>query len=210
VGAELYATAVDLIYQQPEPQMIAIDIPIGLTEAGPRQCDKEARQLLGWPRRNSVFTTPIRPALHASARGVASEITLSLDGRKVGMQSWGIYDKIAEVDAVLIGNVNLQGRVREVHPELSFWAWNGGQPMAHNKKSQLGRNERRRLIDEFFGKHAAQQVRSKFPVRDVGHDDINDAFAGLWTAKRIVAEEANSLPAQPPFDTAGLRMEIWC
>ena len=51
---------------EPRPWIIAIDIPIGLLQepsAGGRECDKEARRLLGTPRRSSVFTPPTRAAL---------------------------------------------------------------------------------------------------------------------------------------------------
>jgi len=30
--------------------IVAIDVPIGLTECGPRECDVEARRMLGSPR----------------------------------------------------------------------------------------------------------------------------------------------------------------
>ena len=40
---------------------LAIDIPIGIPEAGARPADREARALLG-PRRNSVFPAPVRAA----------------------------------------------------------------------------------------------------------------------------------------------------
>jgi predicted RNase H-like nuclease len=39
---------------------IGIDIPVGLTECGYRDCDCQARRLLGWPRSASVFLTPPR------------------------------------------------------------------------------------------------------------------------------------------------------
>src|SRR5258708_2795984 len=44
--------------------IIAIDVPIGLPEAGERSCDQLARRLLRAPRASSVFPTPIRSVLH--------------------------------------------------------------------------------------------------------------------------------------------------
>ena len=44
------------------PSVVAVDMPIGLLERGARQCDVEARRLLG-VRRSSVFTPPLRPML---------------------------------------------------------------------------------------------------------------------------------------------------
>jgi hypothetical protein len=43
--------------------VIAIDIPIGLTDHGPRQCDLDARSHLASKRGASVFPAPIRSAL---------------------------------------------------------------------------------------------------------------------------------------------------
>jgi len=81
--------------------------------------------------------------------------------------------------------------------------------MAHRKKTQDGRAERGRLIDGRYGAEAANEVRDCYLVKDVGHDDINDAFAALWTAERILAGTASVIPDQPPVDAAGLRMEMW-
>ena len=42
-------------------ELILVDIPIGLPEGpGGRDCDREARKKLRWPRRTSVFPTPTR------------------------------------------------------------------------------------------------------------------------------------------------------
>src|SRR5437867_7604521 len=112
-GVHPYAN--DLLRFDAALDIIAIDIPIGLTDKGPRQCDQEARKLLEFPRSSSVFPAPIRPALGAESRALASTITLAADGRKVGMQSWGIFPKILEVDMALRADPKLPDRVREVH-----------------------------------------------------------------------------------------------
>jgi predicted RNase H-like nuclease len=39
--------------------LIVIDIPIGLLQSGSRTCDQEARKVLGFPRRSSVFPAPV-------------------------------------------------------------------------------------------------------------------------------------------------------
>jgi len=48
-----------------------------------------------------------------------------------------------------------------------------------------------------------------YAVGQVGHDDIADAFAALWTAERKLLGQAIPIPANPPVDQLGLRMEIW-
>ena len=54
-----------LILGKPQPKTIGIDIPIGLSDNGDRDCDKAARALLGKPRGSSVFPPPARSALQA-------------------------------------------------------------------------------------------------------------------------------------------------
>ena len=68
IGHQVHASFQSLINQNPFPKVIAIDIPIGLTDAGQRECDTQARKLLKKPRSNSVFPAPIRPALKATIR----------------------------------------------------------------------------------------------------------------------------------------------
>lgn len=75
---------------------IAVDLPIGLTDSGPRLCDKEARKRLGSSRMSSVFSAPIRPALAGATREVASKIQKRIDGCGIGVQAWGILPKIRE------------------------------------------------------------------------------------------------------------------
>jgi predicted RNase H-like nuclease len=45
-------------------------------------------------------------------------------------------------------------------------------------------------------------------IKGAAPDDVLDAFAALWSADRIARGEAINLPAIPPRDSVGLRMEI--
>jgi len=65
-----------------------------------------------------------------------------------------------------------------------------------------------KLIAKHFGKSAFEEVREKYRAKDVATDDILDAFAALWTAKRIWTSNARSLLENPPTDSKGLKMEI--
>ncbi len=186
--------------------MLAIDIPIGLSDAAPRACDQLARRMLG-RRACCVFSAPIRPALHAPNRAGASRITTAADGRGVGCQAWNIYPKIREVDALLTAERRLQKRVFEVHPEVSFSAWNGA-PIADRKKSPVGLKARITLIDRYYGTGSFEAVRARCPRGDVQSDDITDAFAALWSAERIHFHKAVVLPDPPQVDSAGLPMRI--
>ena len=141
-------------------------------------------------------------------RPEASQITKNRDGRKVGTQAWGIYPKIREVDELLRPNAMATRRVREVHPEVCFWAWSDKQSMKSSKKKPEGKAERRSLAEKWLGPDVLVSARGDRLKKDVADDDILDAIAALWTADRIARGEAKTLPEHPPTDSTGLRMEI--
>ena len=204
----LIKQAQDLLKTPPQPKVLALNIPIGLTEKGQRDCDKQARQLLGWPRRTSVFPAPIRPALEAKNRIDASERTQAIDGRRVNVQTWAIFPKICEVDKFLQSNLEARKRVHEVHPEVSFYAWAKG-PMKASKKKRAGKLERRELVDGWLVPDAFDSARKEVPLKKhVSDDDILDAIAALWTANRINDGNNETLPPKPQTDAKGLRMKI--
>jgi predicted RNase H-like nuclease len=184
-----------------------IDIPIGLAEDGPRQCDVEARRLLG-PRRNSVFPTPVRAALTGTTYAEACELSRASCGKALSRQTFGILDRIRDVDTALRASAQLRARVHEVHPELCFYFWNGSRPMEHSKKSAQGAVDRKKLIQNVFGAEAFERVRGNHRSKLVADDDILDAFAALWTAGRAVRGEARTIPEAPGRDSQGLTMEM--
>lgn len=207
VSWRLCSTAHELTYSQPRPRIIALDIPIGLPEAGPRDCDLEARRLLGPGRASSVFPAPIRPVLAATSYDNACQIRFQVEGKKMSLQAWAIVPKIRAVDELLRQDSELCGRVHEVHPEVSFYFLAGKRPLQHGKKRKIGREERRKLLEPIFGQwlQAALTERSKLGSTE---DDILDAFVALWTAERIASGVSQTIPSAPPRDTFGLRMEM--
>jgi predicted RNase H-like nuclease len=208
IESALFSTARELIYQKPEPDVLMIDIPIGLAASGVRQCDQLARRLLG-ARACCVFSAPVRAALTGGTRKEASALSVAAGGGGISCQCWGIFRKIIEVDAVLRREPTLQTRVHEMHPEVSYFEWNGHAAILQRKASERGRRDRQRLIAGHFGSGAYAAVRGGYRVRDVAHDDIADAFAGLWSAERIMGGTGTMLPAVPPLDGLGLQMGIW-
>jgi predicted RNase H-like nuclease len=202
------APAIEELLRRLEPAVIAVDVPIGLTDFGPRLCDLAARQKLGRPRASSVFPAPVRATLTAITYQEACEKHQRADGRRLTRQTFGILPKIREADCLLSQDAALQRIVREIHPELSFAQWNAGRPMAHRKSSLGGRAERELLIETRWSglrRRLADQLRGS----DYQADDLNDALAALWTAERICSGHAVLLPREPARDRLGLRMEIW-
>lgn len=209
VSSEVVASLTSLRAWVARPVVLAIDIPIGLPETGRRQCDELARAMLGSPRASSVFPAPIRPALVASDRNGADAITRSVDGRGVGAQAWALYFRIREVDQLLTADAMARQFTYEVHPEVSFTQWNGGSAVVESKKSATGMAIREQLIDGHFGEEARNAVRHEQPRSLVADDDINDAFAALWTAERISSGSARVIPDPPEIDSIGIEMGIW-
>lgn len=207
VVALVVKSIAELMTTLDQDALIAIDIPIGLTDFGPRLCDKAARGLLGKPRASSVFPAPNRPVLAASTHRRACQIRQSIDGKKVSKQAFAIYPKVHEVDELLRSSPDLRDRVREVHPEVSFAYWNGGRAFAASKKSADGAAKRERLIDSVWP-GVRLELRTRLPRDAVQRDDLNDAFAALWTARRIAAGLAVTLPSMPSRDSQDLPMEI--
>ena len=195
-----------LLSQAPHPTVVALDMPIGLPEAHDRACDKAARQAIG-KRKSSVFTVPVRATLKATDREEASALTQAADGRKLSVQTWGIFPKICSVDAAMADDPAFRAAVCEVHPEVSFWAWNQGRAMEHPKKKG-GLPERLALARAWLGQDILRQARGPHLKKHLADDDILDAIACLWTAQRISEGRAQSFPESPPLDATGLPMQI--
>ncbi|HVP17883.1 MAG TPA: DUF429 domain-containing protein, partial [Spirochaetia bacterium] len=196
----------EMLLLDPVPAVAAIDIPIGLTETGPRECDQRARRLLGRPRSSSVFPAPVRPMLKAATYARACSIGRRADGRRINRETWNIVPKIAEVDAFLGAHREMRRRFHEAHPEVSFWKLNSCSAMAYGKKTRQGRAERRAIVASRFARYDA--VRETLPRGGWAEDDLLDAFAVLWTAKRVARGAAAAAPSDAPADRLGLPMKI--
>lgn len=189
-------------------ETIGVDIPIGMTAAGPRACDLDARRALTPRRGASVFPAPVRGALGATTHAEASQARFAADGKRMSIQAFHILPKVREVDRALRARPDAAQRVFEVHPEVSFARLNGGEALAHSKKTAAGRAERLALLVPHFGDAPARFVAER-PKKDAAADDVLDALVILWTARRIAAGDAVSLPETPTRDAHGLPMAIW-
>lgn len=185
-----------------------IDIPIGLREndTQERLCDLSARKVLG-KRRSSVFPAPSRSAINCSTYQEGSNVNHQCTGRKLSQQSWAIANKIHEID-VFLRNRELKGNVREMHPEVCFWALNNKTEMDQSKKTIEGINQRLEVLSQFYS-HSSEILNSalvKYLRKEVAKDDIIDALVGAVTAKSFHSLE--TLPSKPEIDLKGLPMEM--
>src|SRR5690349_10382606 len=106
-------------YKIHDPDLILIDIPIGLPENSNRACDLEGRRMLR-ARASSIFIVPTRPAIYADAYAQGTQINQQLTGKMFSRQVWGIAPKIREVDALLHMDAFARAAFKETHPELIF------------------------------------------------------------------------------------------
>jgi len=211
--AQVYADATALLAAHRDARVIGVDVPIGLSEHGPRASDALARQVLGGHRASSIFSAPVRGVLHARTQAEASALHKAIDGRGFGVQSFGILPKIREWDDALAADATAPGRVREVHPELSFAAMNAaqggdGKGLVASKKSDDGHAQRIALLARHFPRRAIERLLAD-RASGVGRDDLIDALAVLWSAQRIERAQAHCLPPTPVRDRTGLASAIW-
>lgn len=188
-------------------ELVCVDIPIGLSDGKkPRECDVTARRILQRPRASSVFPTPIRPCLSAKDYKTASKICFEHSGKKLSRQSFALLDKIRQVDDLMTSV--LQRRVREIHPEISFWSLNNQATIQQNKKTVPGQAQRHKLLQQIFAD--MDGILSQLPTDGFVMDDAFDALVAAWTAGQTVMRKAETLPENPELDNKGLRMEILC
>ena len=165
--------------------VVAVDMPIGLAEVGPRRCDVQARRLLG-DRRSSVFPAPVRATVGATDYDDARSRSRAASGRALSIQAFNLLPKIAELDR-LVGPD--RDDVVESHPELAFARLAGGTPLPA-KRTTDGRRQRLELAgDVTAGRDAAVLAReSRAPLIDV-----LDAVALLATARHLALGTAHLL-----------------
>ena len=186
--------------------LVVIDVPIGLPEAGARQCDMEARRLVG-KRRSSVFPAPMRAALDGwEDYSRACDLNQAARGKKLSKQTFAILKKIRDVDQLM--TPELQAVVREGHPEVTFRTL-AGTVLEFNKSSHEGKAERLRILEKLGVRFDPTAERDTIGRSRVAEDDIIDAVAMLVTARRILLGRETVLPTRCVWrDPQGLRIEI--
>jgi predicted RNase H-like nuclease len=181
-------------------------MPMGLYESGrarARPCDLAARQRLG-KRACCVFLPPTRAMLCAESYAPLRTLGLSV-------QAYHLIPRIRELDALL--TPDLQVRVWESHPELSFLAMTGA-PIPHPKRTVEGQAARIDALRRAFGDagdafaNALAAFRKQVAPKDAGTDDFLDACALAWSALRHIRGESALCIGDPAHDARGLLMAI--
>ncbi|MBI4340548.1 MAG: DUF429 domain-containing protein [Chloroflexi bacterium] len=194
-----------LVSSSPSLRVIGIDIPIGLPSGKQkfRQCDLQAQEAVG-PRRSSVFLTPPRVVLDAPDYPTANEWVNQIWGKGFNLMAFHLLKRIRDVDSYV--RAHGQGMVKEIHPEVCFKAMKGGS--LESKKTVEGLAQRLALLTNSTSKAVVNQSERDRYGSGAKLDDLYDALAALWTARRILEGNSKRLPENPEKDAEGLLMEI--
>jgi predicted RNase H-like nuclease len=180
---------------------VAVDIPIGLPDDGPRAADELATAAVG-SLRSAVFTTPVRAALRAPDHVTAIALSRERAGFGISAQAYGLRHRIFEVEDWVRSTALT---VREVHPEVSF-AELAGEPLTVRKSTWAGVERRRELL---LAEGFALRGDLGLAGRATKVDDVLDAAAAAWTARRIALGVARTLPSPPQTFSDGWPAAIW-
>ncbi|WP_259444724.1 DUF429 domain-containing protein [Neotabrizicola shimadae] len=180
-----------------------IDMPIGLVDGPePRNVEPALRRFLPG-KASSVFNTPCRAAVSGGDYAVASALNRAALGVGLSRQTFGILAKIAEIDG-LVARLG-QARLREGHPEASFAVMNGGPVLAPKRRAEGAKLRQDLLETAGFDVapliHQAKGLQGKL-------DDLLDAIALLWTARRHRSGLTICFPDAPIRDRTNLEMSV--
>jgi predicted RNase H-like nuclease len=182
-SAAIYPSVLSIPAVWTDAAAIAVDIPIGLTEAKPRDADVAARAFLK-NRSSAVFLVPPRAVVAEREWADACRVARAKGEPGFSKQAFALFEKIREADA-LVGDA----RVHEVHPEVSFAAL-AGRVLQTKKQTWDGVAERR----------AALAKNGIVIPDDIGNaggasvDDVLDAAVAAWSADRIARSAERSFP----------------
>ena len=207
----VYKSIEELCREYSSSDIILIDIPIGLKESGiqERLCDLEARKMLGYGRGSSVFPVPCRQAVYTETYHEANKINKEVLKRGLSKQTWGIVPKIREVDAFLVNNESIKGRLKESHPEVCFNALSG-QHMQYSKKCKNGAKERIDVLQKLY-KNTDEIIKfalNNYKRKELALDDIIDALCLAISGLQGLEMGFTMIPQNPEEDANGLDMQI--
>lgn len=199
---EVVKTLIDVIEFKPRFDAAAIFAPMGLADepSGPyRDCDAEAIEFIGWPRHLAVHHTPSRAALQAPTRAAALEL-----------EPWLTRDDFRRFKWLKEAEREFQPFHQRMffaaHPDLTFVQMNNDRPLLSSPYQQDGVIERMALIrDKLPG---VEETVTRTPPPGSAQVHLLQATGLLWTARRAAGRAMNRLPAEPKWDSSGLRMEL--
>lgn len=187
IDIRTFATLAALLDGSPGATVVGVDIPIGLPDPPPRRADVLARERLG-PRSSSVFSAIPAPVLEVETYQQALARCRDLYGIGLSAQAYALRRRTLEAAVA----AERDTRLHEVHPEVSF-AEMAGAPIEHPKRTWNGQMQRRAVLEQ----HSIVIPDRLDDAASVPVDDVLDAAAVAWSARRIARGEAATLPMDP-------------
>jgi predicted RNase H-like nuclease len=193
---------VAVVDEKPTFSVIALHAWVGWLDhpdVGGRGCDRAARELVGPANGQAVRPAMTRSALEATG-GADPDTATDTATPTLLPQYREVFSEMAPYR---------QRMILEVHPELTFYELNGDRALGPidggEEDPGAGMRERRALLE---GKIA--DIDRIIDDVDTGASpsELLGAAACLWTARRIFARAVVRLPADPEWDSQGLKMEL--
>ena len=205
LGSRVFRTptrkAVEYLAQNPDYGDVAEAVQRRLVEAVQHELCRAVQPTIA----QGVEDEAIKALRYAFTKAIQREIT----GTSLSVQTLEIILKMAEVDNFLPRNQ--PPYIREVHPEICFWALNDRNAIVPKKDTPQGQQNRigvirdvgvqaQEIFDDALGAYRRSQVSP---------DDILDALAAAVTAREGWCRNAlRTLPDDPPVDEKDRRMEM--
>jgi predicted RNase H-like nuclease len=192
----------EVLDYRPKFDFAAVNIPFGYPEAPGqtyRHCDREARELVGWPRRVNVHPVPCRAALFARSRQEA-----------LALEPWLTKNDFRHFKWMKEAAIEIQPfhsrSVYSANADLSFAHMNGDEPLSSSPHHEDGQTERLDLIRAKLP--GVDDVISRVPPVGAGIVHLYEAAAMLWTARRASGRAIARMPMDPEWDGGGIRIEL--
>lgn len=192
----------DVLDYRPKFDAGAIYAPIGFNDTPNgrfRPCELDAREYVGWPRSIGIGGVPSRAALRADSPAETME-----------MEPWMTRHDRRRLRWLREAEREFQPYHSRTwfsaHPDVSFTAMNGDEPLRTSPHHEDGRLERLELIRMQLP--GVDTVITRVPPVGAAMVHLMQAAALLWTARRGSGRAINRMPLDPFWDTEGMRMEL--
>lgn len=204
VAEEAFAlpNLMEVLDYRPRFDFGAVNIPFGYPEYPNMQyrtADREARDMMGWPRRVGVRPVPSRAALFAKNRKQALAIEPWLTRNDFRRFKW-MREAATEIQPFHSRSFY------SANADLSFQHMNSDEPLTTSPYHADGQVERLDLIRSKLP--GVEEVVSRQPPTGAGQVHMYEAAAMLWTARRASGRAISRVPLDPEWDEAGIRVEL--
>lgn len=117
--------------------------------------------------------------------------------------------KVREVHDFMRASPEATHLLYEVHPHVSMRELQGGYDETEHARQGPRFLDQLRYLCDVYPSEALYDALSPFRPANVSRRDVLDAFAMLWSAKRIATSRAERLPNRPVYNARGYEIAVW-